>query len=171
MLSTDPHPVQLACMASDTVLELVKFLVLKLEKMLRMKDQVKVARTGAWVWAILGRCQDQGELVSEEIGDLRELAQLALRLESGVETRGADEEWGGNGVKDVSAGDHVDKIKASGKSLSGTSEEMTVEQMGEEDAKGQELISTTLEMIVTIVGEVYGQRDLLDLRKKWPDVN
>jgi regulator of vacuolar morphogenesis len=167
MLSTDPHPVQLACMAADTVVELVRFLGMQLQKMLRTKDPVKAARVGAWVWAVLGKCQDRGELASEEIADLRELAQLALRLQNGGQGTTVDDEGEGNedgSVDDgISAGD--DAIVTPASNINGEASD----QQHERGVNRQKLLSATLDMIVTVVGEVYGQRDLLDLRTRWPD--
>ena len=165
ILSTDPHPVQLACMSTHTVIELVRFLVTRLPKMLRKEDQVGAARAGAWVWGILGKCPDRAELGSEEIGELRALAQVALRLQEGNFGVALD------GDEDNMEGDdeHAAETGTVVTSMSNIDEDASVEKVDESDMNRRKLLSTALDMIVTIVGEVYGQRDLLDLRKVWPD--
>ena len=168
MLSTDPHPVQLACMAADTVVELVRFLAMQLEKMLRTKDPVKAARVGAWVWAVLGKCQDRGELGSEEIGDLRQLAQLALQLQNGGRDKARDDDDDENGIEHGVLEDEISANDGTvGTPASNDSKDIGVQQI-EVDTMRQKM-NTALDMIVTVVGDVYGQRDLLDLRLKWPD--
>ncbi|OCT52326.1 hypothetical protein CLCR_08673 [Cladophialophora carrionii] len=168
ILSTDPHPVQLACMDSNTVVELVRFLGRELEKMLRLENQAKVARVGAWVWAILGKCRDRGELSSEEVGDLRQLAQVVLRLKGDhlpVEVNSDDEDGmaGGTVPSDQSAENGATEPTAS-HAEAGVP---VTQKPDESDMRRQKLLSRTLDMVVTIVGEVYGQRDLLDARTKW----
>jgi regulator of vacuolar morphogenesis len=169
LLSRDPSPVQLACMDTDTILELVRFLGVHLEEMLQQRTLVNIRRLGAWVWAILGRCKDRGELLSEEIGDLRHLAQLALRIQN-------------DGLGASAARESKDSIEEEAANVGGDSAKSGVARfpVGEDDvesvaqsdlieASWQEMLSTTLDMIVTVVGEVYGQRDLLDLRAKWTE--
>jgi regulator of vacuolar morphogenesis len=157
-------------MDSDTVVELVRFLVMKLERMLWTEDQIKVARVGAWVWAILGKCRDRGELSSEEVADLRQLAQIALRLKgdhhpADVDVDDEDGTVDGTAHEDESARDNTNEPDVS-------HSEGEVPMTGKPEEGGlrqQKLLSTTLDMIVTIVGEVYGQRDLLDARTIWLD--
>ncbi|KAJ9602102.1 hypothetical protein H2200_013462 [Cladophialophora chaetospira] len=167
MLSADPHPVQLACMDAYTIVGLVQFLGMKLEKMLQTKDVIEVARVGAWIWAVLGRCRDRGELASEEIGDLRDLAQLALRLQQRNSEENAKTKVE-NGLKakvapqdDTRGVDSPGTISNHSAGVPATTGEL------DNDAKHQKLLSTTFDTIVTIVGEIYGQRDLLELRTKW----
>ncbi|KIW91043.1 uncharacterized protein Z519_07937 [Cladophialophora bantiana CBS 173.52] len=175
MLSTDPHPVQVACMDTQTVAELVKFLSVKLEKMLRTRDFARVARIGAWAWAILGKCRDREESSNEEVGDIRELAQAALRVQEmskdGHSTEGEDQdqdEERDNGIPGEEQDTGANDIPEKRPNLEGTDEEAEpVESDGH--LSRQECVNVILDMIVTIAGEVYGQRDLLDLRSRWTE--
>lgn len=169
MLAKDPHPVQLACMDTDTVVELVRFIGINLWRFLRFRDPVRLTRVGAWIWALLGKCRERGELSSEEIGELRDLAQNALRMQRGGQ--------GGMAlvvVEDESEDERRHADDTPGKDPTGTAKEtggeMTqADKLDEGEVNKQKLLRTTIDMIVTVVGEVYGQRDLLDLRLKWPD--
>ncbi|EXJ71240.1 uncharacterized protein A1O5_05046 [Cladophialophora psammophila CBS 110553] len=173
ILSTDPHPVQVACMDAETVVELVKFLAAKLEKMLRTRDLARIARIGAWAWAILGKCRNREESSNEEVGDIRELAQTALRLQQmrddGHRTEGEDQdEEGDNEIPGEGQDTGANDIPEKRPNLEATDEEAEpVESDG--DLGRQKCVSVILDMIVTIAGEVYGQRDLLDLRSRWTE--
>lgn len=178
ILSSDPHPVQIACMDPETVMELVKFLRMRLNVL--MQNESATARVGGWVWAILGRCRDRGELSSEEIGELRGLAQRAVQLlqrqNAGGSGRNAsqDAQW-----EDPDEEDDNDQLDtgAGGLGPDATTVQMVAEKKRIEDKIvdqegaliGNKLMGMTLDMIITVVGEVYGQRDLLELRTKWSD--
>ncbi|KIW12798.1 hypothetical protein PV08_07985 [Exophiala spinifera] len=159
MRACDPHPVQVACFDAETVLELVKFLRMRLNHFLFSKDGSLTGRIGAWAWAILGKCRDRGELSSDDIGELRALAQRALQiLQKQVDGAALDESlWSedGDAHEEVTQGPD-DEIR-------------TVEAGGSSHMDG--LTKMTLDMIVTVVGEVYGQRDLLDLRTNWDEAS
>ncbi|OAP54508.1 hypothetical protein AYL99_10956 [Fonsecaea erecta] len=173
MLSADPHPVQVACMDMNTVVELVRFISANLYKMLHTRDPVRVTRIGAWVWAVLGKCRDRGELSSEEVGDIRELAQKALRLQEmgdvqhgpGDEDEDEDQEEKEGSHENLDVG-VIGPLEATPTLSMGDGEAELAEGV-EQDSKRQKCISLIADMIVTIAGEVYGQRDLLDLRSKW----
>ncbi|KAI1630454.1 hypothetical protein EDD37DRAFT_105010 [Exophiala viscosa] len=162
MLSSDPHPVQIACMDPETVLELVKFLRMRLNTL--MQNNSAAARVGTWVWAILGRCRDRGELSSEEISELRGLAQRAVLLLQKQNARSngriSERNLAWEGPSEESDVDEFD---------TGADEERIKEKLGglNEAPVNNKLVAVTLDMIVTVVGEVYGQRDLLELRTKW----
>ncbi len=167
MMSTDPHPVQVACMDSDTIVGLVRFLGKRIGRMLCTSGEDELIRIGAWIFAGLSRCRDRDELASEEICDLRILAQSALTLQSGGRGEKTDEDEDDTEGGPVRNGDLLDD--SANEALPDTSN--TVVSMIEKATKAsparQELLSTTCDMIVTIVGEIYGQRDLLESRKRW----
>ncbi|KIX95131.1 uncharacterized protein Z520_09047 [Fonsecaea multimorphosa CBS 102226] len=179
MLSTDPDPVQVACMETDTVVELVRFLSAKLGKMLDTRDPVRITRIGAWVWAVLGKCRDLGELSSEEVGDIRGLAQRALRLqEIGDERHGPGEDEDQDEEEDEDETQDKKEVLRENVDTNNPPEETPTLKNGDgkaelvesiEDSSRQKCDRVLLDMIVTIVGEVYGQRDLLDLRSQWTD--
>lgn len=98
-------------------------------------------RLGAWAWAALGKCPELGMCVSEEVSELRALARRAIELLDG---------------RDAEIGQNEGHI-AGTTSRFGAGQLVTVNATRE----------MALDMIVTIVGEVYGQRDLLEQRRIW----
>jgi len=176
MTTSDPNPVQIACMDCETILQLVRLLKTKLNVLIRHQTDAAISRVGAWVWAVLGKCKDRGELTSEDIGSLRELAQKAIQMQSNIHVNpGATASWQydnpedeesdeeGSGVED---GRPQDATTRSQDQLEQTEDSAAVECTGRR-SKEDLLIAPTLDMIITVVGEVYGQRDLLEMRQKW----
>lgn len=153
MRACNPHPVQIACFDAETVLQLVKFLRMKLNHFLVDKDESLTGRIGAWAWAILGKCRDRGELSSDDIGELRALARRALQILQ----KTAD-----GVIEDPSSSENGESHEGE---MKGPDEIRIVEGVGSSDLDS--LTKMTLDMIITIVGEVYGQRDLLELRTNW----
>lgn len=133
MQETEPNIVQLACMDVDSTWELLKLL----GDTLGDEDE-QSASIGAWLWAGLARCPDLGTLVSEEVAELRALANIA--------------------AKSLQAGENLDEDH--NRILAVTMEH----DLGIGAAISQRMI---LDMVLTVVGEVYGQRDLLEYREVW----
>jgi len=184
----DPNPVQIACMDEVSVFELVRLITTKMRGLFQDNQADTAKRIGAWIWAVLGKCPDRGELGSEEISDLRQLAQkvvdvgnwLQRKSQPTVASTESDEEDqegnqtpanGGNALKieieeakrrlaaKPEDSSQLEKCRQNGpRKASGTLPECQA-------AKKEQLI--VLDMVLTVVGEVYGQRDLLDLRTAW----
>jgi hypothetical protein len=87
---TDPVTAQLAGMDKGTVLRLLKMLGDRKGKLLNTGEGGKKERRrmSLWVWGLLARLPEQGELVSEEVGVVRELGKRAVWV--GVEMKGVD---------------------------------------------------------------------------------
>lgn len=74
---TDPLPAQIASMHKDSVFRLLR--VILIGKFLRKNHQLWV-RTSRWIWALLARLPDRGELDYQEIGWIRELGKKAVLM-------------------------------------------------------------------------------------------
>ncbi|KAI1211900.1 uncharacterized protein F4807DRAFT_416781 [Annulohypoxylon truncatum] len=74
---TDPLPAQIAGMHKDGVIRLLRIILGG--KFLR-KKQTLWERTSRWVWALLARLPERGELDYQEIGYIRELGKRAVLL-------------------------------------------------------------------------------------------
>ncbi|KAF2965579.1 hypothetical protein GQX73_g7979 [Xylaria multiplex] len=74
---TDPLPAQIASMHKDSVFRLLRILLTC--KFLRKRTQLR-ERTSRWVWALLARLPDRGELDYMEVGWIRELGKRAVLL-------------------------------------------------------------------------------------------
>ncbi|KAF4972114.1 hypothetical protein FSARC_1254 [Fusarium sarcochroum] len=74
---TDPHSLQVALMSKDTTLRILR--VLLGGKFLR-RGYTLPERTSRWIWALLARLPDKGELNYAEIGWIRDLGRRAVLL-------------------------------------------------------------------------------------------
>ncbi|GKU03840.1 hypothetical protein FLAG1_04579 [Fusarium langsethiae] len=74
---TDPHPLQVAHMSKDTTLRILRIMLGG--KFLR-RGYTLPERTSRWVWALLARLPDRGELNHAEVGWIRDLGRRAVLL-------------------------------------------------------------------------------------------
>ncbi|XDG07852.1 hypothetical protein ABKA04_007467 [Annulohypoxylon sp. FPYF3050] len=74
---TDPLPAQIAAMHKDGVMRLLRIILGG--KFLRKKHPLW-ERTSRWIWALLARLPERGELDYQEIGYIRELGKRAVLL-------------------------------------------------------------------------------------------
>jgi len=176
----DPHPAQIAVMDPESVLELIKLLRVKLIPLLNSRDKSTVSRVGAWLWAVLGKCRDRGELSSEEVSELRLLAQRAIYIQnrdaidpnqqpSNGHTDSVDDESDdGDSQNEDSQSQRMSAMDEGGVGSAGEDGKAGVGEGGFQKATDRgRLIAVALDMVITVVGEVYGQRDLLESRRKW----
>lgn len=123
MREADPHPAQVAAMDKSAVLRLLR--VLLGGKFLRTGVELR-ERTSRWIWALLARLPDRGEMDHMEVGHVRELGKRAAllmhsliemaALREEVELGGHDgdagaEEWVGEVEVDAEAEAEVDADK------------------------------------------------------------
>jgi regulator of vacuolar morphogenesis len=224
--SSNPLTVQLACMDSESVLEVVKLLTGTMAQTVRSRSRGKILRYGAWVWGVLGKCRDRTELGSEEIAILRELGKRAVKLLVSIRDKAGKDNDAARLVSERTSEDANESILASSPAAEialgdagaadGTMQEADLDfdrpASNEQDAAEVKLakkrlegsflsnvdiehplapavigdiddtpginaadarldmdqqIRITLDMIVTIVGDFYGQRDLLEFRDIW----
>lgn len=74
---SDPHPAQIAAMDKGAVLRVLR--VLLGGKFLRRGVELR-ERTSRWLWALLARLPDRGELDHTEVGHVRDLGKRAALL-------------------------------------------------------------------------------------------
>ncbi|KAG5999925.1 hypothetical protein E4U21_006110 [Claviceps maximensis] len=74
---TDPHPLKLALMSKETVLDVLR--ILMGGTFLRRGHTVS-ERTSQWIWGLLARLPDRGELSHTEIGCIRDFGRHAVLL-------------------------------------------------------------------------------------------
>lgn len=101
--NSDPIPAQIASMHKDSVLRLIRVI---LNGNFFRRGQELRERTSRWIWALLARLPDRGELDYTEVGWVRELGKRAvlfmlslaeadvLREQHGVEGGGGSEDNG-----------------------------------------------------------------------------
>ncbi len=81
MLRFDQKPAQIACMSKSSVLRLLRLLTQG--SILKRESQVEFG-ISYWVWSLLAKLPDRGELNSEEIGVVRELGKKAVLIGMGL---------------------------------------------------------------------------------------
>ncbi|TWU71903.1 hypothetical protein ED733_001899 [Metarhizium rileyi] len=75
--NTDPHPLQLALMSKDSVLRVLRVLI---GGTFLRRGHTLTERTSHWLWGLLARLPDRGELNHTEIGWVRDLGRRAVLL-------------------------------------------------------------------------------------------
>ena len=97
MESINPAPAQIASMDKRTILRALGSL--NGGRLLRSGEYIKPS-VSLWIWALLARLPDRGDLSSEEIGVVRELGKRAVLVAIGL---GEKNEWQ-EGMHEVEAG-------------------------------------------------------------------
>ncbi|KAM3514816.1 hypothetical protein MY11210_001540 [Beauveria gryllotalpidicola] len=111
--NTDPTPLQVSLMSKDTVIRLLRLMLGG--KFLR-RGYPLPERTSRWIWALLARLPERGELNYSEIGWVRDLGRRAVLLGRSLSEMAALREElaeGGLGVNDaVDASSSDDEVVA-----------------------------------------------------------
>ncbi|KAK8104142.1 uncharacterized protein PG998_011175 [Apiospora kogelbergensis] len=106
VMNTDPLPAQVASMHKDGVIRLLRIILTG--KFFR-KGQELQERTSRWLWALLARLPDKGELYYQEIGWIRELGKRAvLFMVSLAEAEILHQDYDVPGARGSDEGDAVD---------------------------------------------------------------
>ena len=78
---TDPHPVQLALMSKETTMRVLRVL---LGGTFLRRGHALAERTSQWLWGLLARLPDAGELNHVEIAWIRDLGRRAVLLSTSL---------------------------------------------------------------------------------------
>ena len=100
MRTVEPWPVQVACMDKQSILRLL--ILMTQGSLLKRGVDVEIF-VSQWLWALLAKLPDRGELNSEEIGIIRELGKKAVLIGIGLKDNRAWEE----GIQDMEEGFQV----------------------------------------------------------------
>jgi len=163
---TTPHPAQVCSIATDTVYELLT--LIKRHHLRRGK--VISTSTSIWIWSLLARLDDVGTMNNVEVSALREFGKRAILVQLSFHDPVAasqleDMEEDGADAHHRQSPASKDVAVDADKTASGD-ETVSHEDMSDDSSARQNTL-VTLDMIVAIIGEVFGQRDLLEFRTKW----
>jgi regulator of vacuolar morphogenesis len=203
-LVVDPQMVQLACMDSESVLSVLQVIARGLSDNVRSGDTAGIRRLGAWIWGLLGKCREVGELSTEEVGEIRDLGKRAAKIlekvreaeeagEEAEEEEAYEDSIPGEAYQDgqeepatlstehkaeyldthdvemASDADRPDELAAAKARLQARlrdSEDAIPDDNTDRETRVKQ-IRAMLDMIITVVGEFFGQRDLLEAREVW----
>jgi hypothetical protein len=125
----------------------------------------------AWIWALLAKLNDVGTMNNDEVFVLRDLGKRALVIQISFNDAAMAAQ-----LEEISRADAASESdEANTSQHEGQSTEATAADAAKTDTAGSSVTQmldpentlATLDMIVTIVGEFFGQRDLLDSRRSW----
>ncbi|KAH9826580.1 Survival motor neuron (SMN) interacting protein 1 (SIP1) [Teratosphaeria destructans] len=160
-----PLPAQVRQMKQETCFDLLH--LLSTVYLTRETDIRSV--TSAWVWSLLARLDDVGTMDNDQVFSLRELGKKAVLVQLSF--------------TDPEAAQQLEALdSAGGENMAGSEQKATELKEQSCDADGEAVQKTggngqttaerentmaTLDMMLTIIGEVFGQRDLLEFRRQW----
>lgn len=114
-----------------------------------MMGETESSNLGAWGWALLARCRPTQQMDGEDIAVVREVGKTAIRLIKKIRRESKDIE------SSSQQSEHEDDME------NGTLDLQT-------DSHDQEQsVIFALDILVTVIGEEFGQRDLLNSRENW----
>lgn len=129
--------------------------------------------TSAWIWALLARLSDVGTMNNDEVFVLRDLGKRALVIQiSFNDTAMAAQLEELSREESAWYSDEANSPQDEGPQTAATAVADKTDAAGSSVTQMLDPENTLaiLDMIVTIVGEFFGQRDLLDSRRCWdPD--
>lgn len=196
---------QLACMDSDSVVGALGIVARELSDVVRGGNVESIRRMGAWVWGILGKCREVGELTTREVGVIRDLGKRAARICEKIQEansqyylNGTDSDIGEDiqtrnttpqgdsgqemmqqaetadtGDSDMpDATNESDDLEAAKARLQAQLRDDVDTKSTDDTSEGEKTYvaqqtNAMLDMILTVVGEFFGQRDLLEARQIW----
>ncbi|KAM3421121.1 hypothetical protein BST61_g1534 [Cercospora zeina] len=165
--SKSPAPAQLRAMNEDTIFNLLE--LLQSSYLLKGKNIKTV--TSAWIWSLLGRLDDVENMNNDQVYPLRELGKrvIFLQLHFFDPEAAAQLEALEKRPQSPAASIDVDLEDAANAGAGERQKSVTSSSQNVKNHHGKPTENTlaTLDMILVVVGEVFGQRDLLAFRRPW----
>lgn len=161
-----PSPAQLRALDQEDTLSMLELI----QKHCFKRGETLRPSASAWIWALLAKLNDVGTMNNDEVFVLRDLGKRALVIQISFndaamaaqleEISRAEAAW---------ESDEVNTPQQEGQHTEATADAAKTDTAGSSATQMLDPENTlaTLDMIVTIVGEFFGQRDLLDSRRSW----
>ncbi|PVH72756.1 hypothetical protein DL98DRAFT_563448 [Cadophora sp. DSE1049] len=163
MKSVDPKAAQLACFDKGSVLRLLRLLTQGTLLKRGLGVEMGISR---WIWSLLARLPERGELSSEEIGVVRELGKKAVLVGVGLKEK---EEWR-EGIREVERGFDGDDDEVGEADVVNEDEiVLQIDDGGEDVGQNRDSNSTPLELAVTMQEEADLTTDALENPDESPD--
>lgn len=165
---TAPAPAQVRSLEQDSVFRLLE--LLQDHHLNRRKDISSI--TSAWIWALLARLDEVRLMNNNQVHDVRAFGKKAVLVlvskrseEAAMQLEELASGEGGRPRAESSehAGDADDTNAVDG--------DAATESSSASGSANRENTLATLDAILVIVGDVFGQRDLLEFRQAWEAVD
>lgn len=169
-----PHPLQLQSMSQESVFATLELI----DEHFLHRSKVVNRNTSAWIFALLARLDEVGSMDNDKVSLLRELGKRAVIVQISFKDAmtAAQLEGIGDGDADQQATpDETAERKDTTNSHDPENKKKTADSTDVIETESSEMTDkentlATLDMILAIVGEMFGQRDLLEFRRSWePD--
>ena len=171
-----PQPSQVRAMEQITVLNLLELI----QKHYLVREKNITTQTSAWIWALLARLDDVGTMDNDRVSAIRELGKRAILVQLSFNDAVSAEVL----ERSTEADDGVAQRTVSSKqpgtqpvegqtfaNFTGESSQSDSDNKSKEGDSEQlsarENTLATLDVIIALVGEIFGQRDLLEFRQRW----
>jgi hypothetical protein len=115
----------------------------------------------AWIWALLAKLNDVGTMNNDEVFVLRDLGKRALVIQISFNNAAMAAQ-----LEEISRAEAASESDEANTSQHDAAKTDTAGSSVTQKLDPENTLAT-LDMIVTIVGEFFGQRDLLDSRRSW----
>jgi len=165
--NTAPSPAQLHALDQEDTLSMIELI----QKHCFKRGETLRPSASAWIWALLAKLNDVGTMNNDEVFVLRDLGKRALVIQISFNDAAMAAQ-----LEEISRAEAAwESDEANASQHEGQHTEATAADAARTDTAGSSVTQmldpentlATLDMIVTIVGEFFGQRDLLDSRRSW----
>ncbi|KAK5109574.1 hypothetical protein LTR62_006925 [Meristemomyces frigidus] len=162
LTSTAPLPAQIRALDSEAAKELLQLL----QRLYMKRGEHLHERLGVWIWSLLARLDDVGTMDNDEVYTVRDFGKRAVLVQLSFSDPTAalhlESMDGTDAAADAKESGAVQSDADAGASKEG-------EPRISLDITSPAALNTlvTLDAVITIVGEVFGQRDLLEFRRDW----
>lgn len=162
-----PSPAQLQALDQEDTLSMLELT----QKHCFKRGETLKPSTSAWLWALLAKLDDVGTMNNDEVFVLRDLGKRALVIQISFNNAAMAAQ-----LEEISRAEAAwESDEANTSQHEGQETEANAADAAKTDTAGSTVTQmldpentlATLDMIVTIVGEFFGQRDLLDSRRSW----
>lgn len=171
--SKSPKPAQLRSLDPDTVWNILALL----QKHYLVKGKNIKTVTSAWVWSLLAKLEEVGNMSNDDIFPLRQLGKRAVFLqlhfrdpEAAAQLEALEAQETSSPTPPAGTGDEIvldddlASIEAESQPLSAA---RRASQPKVHQAQATDNTLATLDMMLVVIGHVFGQRDLLEFRIPW----
>lgn len=166
MRKSAPMPAQLCAMAQDDVLGMLELI----QKHFFKRGETLGHHVSTWIWSLLARLDIVGTMDNDEVFVLRDLGKRALVIQISFNNAAMAAQLEDLSRAELASNHDITRSpQHEGQPPSAATAGASTDNTGPIVTQKSDPENTlaTLDMIVTIVGEFFGQRDLLDSRRSW----